>query len=98
MRDDPKPEFRCRCVFRRQYDDMGPTVPQDYHHRCPERATQEDGFCDHCRAAHAGTCTTCTPYSTTGIDNCCHPKAARSSARRVIADLRTPCLDAAVLA
>ena len=51
MRSDPHPELRCRCVARRHlgYDDI---FPNEYMDRCRNKATAEDGFCDHCRTKH----------------------------------------------
>jgi hypothetical protein len=45
MRDDPQPMFRCACIG--WASSLG--EPDPYEHRCSERPTQEDLFCDHCR-------------------------------------------------
>jgi hypothetical protein len=85
MADDPHPEFRCRCVNRIVWIPelahlLSPADP--YYDRCPERPTQEDGLCDHCRQPE-GACTGCD-----GRGCCRHP----SQSRRLV-DLATPCLD-----
>ena len=41
---DPEPWRRCRCASN-WFDPV-----DQYYARCPLPATQEDGFCDHCRA------------------------------------------------
>ena len=46
MPDDPHPELRCRHVFRFGDCEYGPNPWAD---RCANRATAEDGLCDHCR-------------------------------------------------
>lgn len=84
MSDDPHPELRCRCIARRTYGDFD-LWPSAYVDRCRNKATQEDGFCDHCRTPHEpGESATCNVFV------CCF---SDDNIRTTVTNPATACLD-----
>lgn len=82
MRDDPHPELRCRCIARRTFGDYD-AWPSSYANRCRNRATAEDGLCDHCRTPHQPGEKNCLQ----GI--CCF---GADHIRTRVSDPREPCM------
>lgn len=87
MADDPRPQFRCRCVHRELlFPDLAHLLTtSDYEHRCHQRPTQEDGLCDHCRQPEGCAC--CSPAVVAAPGGGCR---WHDSNRRLV-DLTTPC-------
>ena len=83
MSDDPQPIFRCRCCA---WDANGGWL-DSYNHRCPQRPTQEDGLCDHCRQTGPCSDPECVDMDGSRGWGCC----LQSYAARAFVDLMTPC-------
>lgn len=85
---DPHPELRCRCVAKFQVDFLPrPQLPNAFYDRCLERATQEDGYCDHCRSRHIEPFVFADEVLCSG--KCCQTDLY---VRADVTDPRTPCL------
>ncbi len=74
---DPHPELRCRCLSRIDTGDPE-SAPNPYVDRCRNRATAEDGWCDHCRTPHEAC-----------FYGCCHGDGLK---RSWVTDPREECL------